>query len=602
MRIEVDGQLPDRPDLGDPVDPGDPGTPPPPIPPALRTWSRLEPLPQSTGMQVALQAGVADPLWLLGRQWQFLEFAAEDAGTPIEVRITAETGMLSRYRAGTLVPGTGTGGDAVAYDASLPLEVLVEAEPVRAVHPRVVADAGLHLGRMLRAADLGAAVARLVEAFPLVPEEPDAEAGGADTRGAEWLELARGRALDAGALVAALSPLRAPDGTLRALPATFALPAATRPVLERWLRWYEDDIVDPPANDAWNRSRQEYAFAVGGELAGEDVVLSADEYTDGTFDWSSLSRGTPGALGRSSPPRPPETVTLPVAMPSPVDYAGMPADRFWEFEDAEVHFGAIEAGPTDLTRLLLVEFALVYGNDWFVVPVVQPVGSILRPVTFAVRDTFGVETVVEPTREQDGTPWRLFQIDELGGGLLAPALGGSLSGEPIEQVVLLRDELANMAWGVERTVQGISGDPYDRTDEAARRAAARQQVEGPPVAAELVYRLATPVPEHWIPFVPVAAAGSAADAPGVDLERRELLRTEATGDVRPVRPRGALIGGTAPLRIAEEEVPREGAIVERAFQHARWLDGRSLLWLGRRKTAGRGEGASGLRFDALDRR
>jgi len=28
-----------------------------------------------------------------------------------------------------------------------------------------------------------------------------------------------------------------------------------------------------------------------------------------------------------------------------------------------------------------------------------------------------------------------------------------------------------------------------------------------------------------------------------------------------------------------------------------WFDGRSLLWLGRRKRPGRGEGSSGLRFD-----
>ena len=40
---------------------------------------------------------------------------------------------------------------------------------------------------------------------------------------------------------------------------------------------------------------------------------------------------------------------------------------------------------------------------------------------------------------------------------------------------------------------------------------------------------------------------------------------------------------------------------ERAFQFARWLDGRSLLWLGRRKRSGRGEGSSGLRFDVISR-
>ena len=33
---------------------------------------------------------------------------------------------------------------------------------------------------------------------------------------------------------------------------------------------------------------------------------------------------------------------------------------------------------------------------------------------------------------------------------------------------------------------------------------------------------------------------------------------------------------------------------------ARWLDGRSVLWLGQRKQVGRGEGSSGLRFDRID--
>ena len=34
-----------------------------------------------------------------------------------------------------------------------------------------------------------------------------------------------------------------------------------------------------------------------------------------------------------------------------------------EFEDAQVDFGSVEAGPTDLVRMLLVEFALALGNE-----------------------------------------------------------------------------------------------------------------------------------------------------------------------------------------------------------------------------------------------
>jgi hypothetical protein len=54
------------------------------------------------------------------------------------------------------------------------------------------------------------------------------------------------------------------------------------------------------------------------------------------------------------------------------------------------------------------------------------------------------------------------------------------------------------------------------------------------------------------------------------------------------------------ITLREEEVPREGARVTRAYQLARWIDGTTHLWLGRRKAIGRGEGSSGLRFDTME--
>jgi hypothetical protein len=44
-------------------------------------------------------------------------------------------------------------------------------------------------------------------------------------------------------------------------------------------------------------------------------------------------------------------------------------------------------------------------------------------------------------------------------------------------------------------------------------------------------------------------------------------------------------------------VPREGARVTRTYRYARWSDGSTQVWVGRRKTPGLGEGSSGLRFD-----
>jgi len=66
-------------------------------------------------------------------------------------------------------------------------------------------------------------------------------------------------------------------------------------------------------------------------------------------------------------------------------------------------------------------------------------------------------------------------------------------------------------------------------------------------------------------------------------------------------PRGRLLREVrSPYFIEEEEVPRAGIYVERMSQRARWMHGRTLISVGRQKTAGRGEGGSNLVFDRIN--
>lgn len=70
-----------------------------------------------------------------------------------------------------------------------------------------------------------------------------------------------------------------------------------------------------------------------------------------------------------------------------------------------------------------------------------------------------------------------------------------------------------------------------------------------------------------------------------------------------VEPKGLLLrssdsGGR--LWLFEEEIPREGAQIDRLYRYTRWQDGRTSMWTARRRRVGRGEGSSGLRFDVLD--
>ena len=65
-------------------------------------------------------------------------------------------------------------------------------------------------------------------------------------------------------------------------------------------------------------------------------------------------------------------------------------------EDARIAYGLVPVGPTDLAHLMMIEYASTYGNDWFVVPLTLPVGSVTRVDSLVVTDTFGVRSLVRP--------------------------------------------------------------------------------------------------------------------------------------------------------------------------------------------------------------
>ena len=137
----------------------------------------------------------------------------------------------------------------------------------------------------------------------------------------------------------------------------------------------------------------------------------------------------------------------------------------------------MEVPPSDLVRLLMLDFLMRFSTDWFIMPVELEVGSVCTAESLVVVDTFGQRTLVPHYTEVDGAAgkWHLFKasIDQQFSSVatplrsrlfLAPTLAGSLN-ELIEEVLLLRDELANLAFGVERIAEGLVGQPVNRFDE-----------------------------------------------------------------------------------------------------------------------------------------
>ena len=85
---------------------------------------RTEARGTSGDLASGLACRVADPLWLLGRQWQIGELQGEDAGSPVGVDLAAESAIVSRFRRAGQTAGR-------AYDPAVqPLDVLL-ADPVR---------------------------------------------------------------------------------------------------------------------------------------------------------------------------------------------------------------------------------------------------------------------------------------------------------------------------------------------------------------------------------------------------------------------------------------------------------------------------------------
>ena len=576
---------------------------------SITTWNRLEPLPTSDAIDAGLRAEIADPLWLLARQRQFGEFRGEDAGSPVQARLEANSARLSRYHAGT--PGSDAAQRAVDYDdASLPLEALAEREPARGAPGGggFAYEAGVHFLRLLKAQRVAAARRQLyVAQYALA----DADLPGDDPATAALRRRAAGRVPDGRRLHADLLAARGRSATLTSLPAQPQVPAADREKVlaaaNAFLAWWESFVAEPDgaAPDAWKADRLEHGFAVQAELPGGRVVLVADEYPGGRLDWHAFRAETRLDLGAPEEPRAADALVR-TLLPAHVSYRGMPADRFWEIEDSAIRFGGLQTGRTDLARLLLADFGLTYGNDWFVIPIELPVGSVAEIAGLTITDTFGETTSVPAAAD---AAWQMFRLAAPGAPqrvqsllFLPPVLLETQESDPVEEVAFFRDEMANVVWGVERTVQGAAGAGVDRYEEAQRTLAAGedQRVVTDTGDAELLYRLATRVPDHWHPFVPVRAPGAPAASGAIALELRPLLRVHADGTSEAILPRGRVLAAADPLVLAEEEVPREGAVVTRNVQLARWIDGRTVVWSGRRKRPGTGEGASGLRFDVVE--
>src|SRR5205085_667282 len=157
--------------------------------------------------------------------------------------------------------------------------------------------------------------------------------------------------------------------------------------------------------------------------------------------------------------------------------------------------------------------ALVYGNDWCVIPYELPVGSLSEVVGMLVSDDFQEQSLLLPAGRGFDDQWQRWSMFTMSRSpstgqadtrfMVPPAVAKLIEAAPLEKVQFLRDEMANMAWGVECVVPSKVGAGINGYAVAAR--AASLVAPPPPLGsttASVRYILGTDVPYNWIPFIP----------------------------------------------------------------------------------------------------
>jgi hypothetical protein len=535
--------------------------------------TRVEPVSRGGDPGDGLAATIHDPLWTLARQRQFGELTGEDAGTPVQTTFTQVEQMFDGWRpeGGAVLPYS-PAGDVV--------EALVAGEaagPSHSVQDRIDA------GRVLAASVPPAVNGLLLKRFAIASADPS-------NRIAARAALVFADGL---AVAAAFSAASATDAAVgAALGIATGDVAPIRGALATFSHWCRVTFGTGP--NSWIPERLERRF---GLATGGAEILAAPSHSGERVDWSDFDFVAAPAVhaDRQLAPQPAAQAVSRSRVPIVIQFPGMPRDRFWEFEDAKLALARMDASTTDLGRLALVEFSTVYGNDWFQFPIPVSFGSTQTIGNLVVRDTFGTHELIAPAAEGDWAMYRPAGSPIASPTLYMPAVTVSaLTGPTTEEVAFARDDIAGLVWAVERIVTDSEGEQHDLPSEYARDAPAPAAI---PTDADLLYRLMTDVPPHWIPFIPVHTG---TDSRQVGLVEAVLPRPDSFGDLVVSAPRSSIVQELQNVVFPEEEVPASGVVVRRRWFLARSADGVRHAWASRSVIAGRGEASSGLKFDFAD--
>lgn len=612
-------------------------------------WNRIEGRPRHEEFLESITMSVHDPLWMLSRQWQLGELKAEDVGSAIKVQMEVESKLIShhsRYQNENFEEFP-TGAEEI------PLEVLIERlTPKLTLQQR--ADMGKFFVKLLQKNHTGSAQAlntlkgNLVIDYSFkVPEQPDETNWSTNPNGVD-LYASKKPIL----MIKALSR-KIPDGwsiyqRLKSGLGNVSLSGFTGDQValkNQFIAWIES-TYSLPDEDQWHNKNFAYKYKIAhnSDVSSSDHdVLVVDDHKSGKLDWYSFDRDAhvnQNIPEHSEENRLTETETLTV-IPTPATFMGMPNKRLWELEDARVDFANLEIDRSEIVKQIVAEYAMVYSNDWFILPYTFHLNSRNKLNSMVVTDVFGQKTLLsnavtssplvseEDQQKEPWSSWGFFNNDLIISNtdiqdngiqdlitaddsiLVAPTISSWLESDVYEEIYFIRDEVDNKVWAVEQKIFDHLWGGKDGRLSAKQRAALINSIleqtpqENQEYYAQLIYKLGTTVPDNWIPFVPVKKQGLGDRS--IVLQRAAMPRlTDAA--LSHIRPSTSLLREglndentqDAPMYIAEELIPRSGLVLADQYQRTRWLDGKSLLWYSRKLKTSSYPVSNGIDFDNLE--
>lgn len=501
---------------------------------------RLEPDPHQQDLARGWSAELADPVWLLGRQWQMGEHQGEDASSPVGVEIVARS-----------TPIKAIVGQSDLDPATVPAQAIVESEPF----DWWTAGRRVRVGRLVAAAAPAAGVT--------LP------ADGSIT----------------------LAKLPVPYDTLDGTGPDGRILWQRRAALGLDESWF--GTPGPPRTeplDLWDPAEMSYTAT----LPAGAGALVVERHDGGDLDWFSAdATGTPDAAGAPGGEAQP---TLTRTTPGRLRYPSAPLPRWWQIEDASVSIGGQAPDRASVATLVLIDLIVNHSDDWFTFGIPARAGEIVTFDDVRVLDSFGDSWPLAPP-----AGWSLFATSGLDARSLVlwATARTPLTGPVLDEIVLGMDEDANLVWAVERVAAGRTMPTPPSPPPPASASldtAARPSFSYLPMTPVPPYWHPYVVEEvDGVDGEPARrrfVQGRAADLSGPT----PTLLPPPVSDLL-VDPHGG--GGRPVHQLEPAALPGDGLRVERRASLARSTTGEPVLWTQRRRHRLSTPSAFGLRFDVL---